>query len=411
MSTISSGSIMGALLATAKEVESSPQLVEAGEESSADYVIEPSESRDQAIARMIAEAVDAQEEADGINPAKDDPTRLARMAIYSQYDHPDRPTLVVQNSRFLMWNGKYSDVTCDVRYSVTAVVQTEFNRLNQLELAAHALTLRELGEAARSQAAEAKASLKPRATPDGKRTSVKPPKPPNARSVTTRKIGDVCAALGSRVNVPTAVEMPAFIDENDQVVDGPFPASEAIPLSNCIIRPSPDGTISRIEPTPCFFSTTCLPYDYDPQASEPTTWLGFLETILQGDHQAQALLQEWFGYCLTHDTSQQKILTIIGPPRCGKGTIQRMLVGLLGPGGAVGTTLATLGEKFGLQEMIGKNVASVGDARLSGRSDQSVIVSRLLSISGEDPIDVERKNRSPWHGTMTTQGQRVLKTL
>jgi len=34
-------------------------------------------------------------------------------------------------------------------------------------------------------------------------------------------------------------------------------------------------------------------------------------------------LQDWFGYTLSPDTSQQKMLMIVGPTRSGKGTIGR----------------------------------------------------------------------------------------
>ena len=58
---------------------------------------------------------------------------------------------------------------------------------------------------------------------------------------------------------------------------------------------------------------------------------------------------------------------------------------------------------FGLQELIGKPVAVISDARLSGRSDAAVIAERLLSISGEDCLTIDRKHRDPWTGTLPTR--------
>src|SRR5262249_33341349 len=104
-----------------------------------------------------------------------------------------------------------------------------------------------------------------------------------------------------------------------------------------------------------------------------------------------ATLQEWFGYCLLPDTSQQKILLLVGPKRSGKGTVARVLRGLVGPENAAGPTLASLGTNFGLQALLGKSVAVVADARLSGRTDAGTVVERLLSISGEDAQVVDRK--------------------
>jgi len=59
-------------------------------------------------------------------------------------------------------------------------------------------------------------------------------------------------------------------------------------------------------------------------------------------------------------------------------------------------TLAGLGTNFGLASLIGKQVAIISDARLGGRADQHAIAERLLSISGEDTITVDRKYREAW---------------
>jgi len=53
-------------------------------------------------------------------------------------------------------------------------------------------------------------------------------------------------------------------------------------------------------------------------------------------------LQDWFGYCLLPDTSQQKIFMIHGPKRSGKGTIARVLTSLVGIRNACAPTLAGL---------------------------------------------------------------------
>src|SRR5206468_3316534 len=87
----------------------------------------------------------------------------------------------------------------------------------------------------------------------------------------------------------------------------------------------------------------------------------------------------------------------------GKGTIGRVLAGLLGPEAAVGTSFSSLGTQFGLQPLIGKGMAYLGDARLSGRTDQGALIERLLSISGEDALTVDRKHLPPWEGRLPTR--------
>ncbi len=56
-----------------------------------------------------------------------------------------------------------------------------------------------------------------------------------------------------------------------------------------------------------------------------------------------------------------------------------------------GPTLSSLGTNFGLEPLIGKSLAIISDARLSTRADSSVVAERLLSISGEDTLTVDRK--------------------
>jgi putative DNA primase/helicase len=106
-------------------------------------------------------------------------------------------------------------------------------------------------------------------------------------------------------------------------------------------------------------------------------------------------LQEWAGYLLTADTRQQKILLLVGPKRSGKGTIARVFRGLLGADNVAGPTLSSLGTNFGLWPLLGKSAAIISDARLSGRTDTATVTERLLSISGEDSLTVDRKNLTP----------------
>ena len=94
---------------------------------------------------------------------------------------------------------------------------------------------------------------------------------------------------------------------------------------------------------------------------------------------------------------------LIGPKRSGKGTIARVLNALIGPENVAAPTLSSLPGRFGLWSLIGKPLAIIGDARLSGRSDSTVIVERLLSITGNDSQSIERKNLSDWNGYLPTR--------
>ncbi|MBI1367090.1 MAG: hypothetical protein GC162_00400 [Planctomycetes bacterium] len=148
----------------------------------------------------------------------------------------------------------------------------------------------------------------------------------------------------------------------------------------------------RIVPaTPALFTTNALDFNYDADASPPARWLNFLRDLWPDDPQSIDLLQEWFGYCLTLDTHQQKMLLIVGPRRSGKGTIGRVLARLVGAANVCGPTTTSLAGTFGLQPLIGKSLAIVSDARFHGENILTV-VERLLCISGEDTLTIDRKH-------------------
>ena len=106
---------------------------------------------------------------------------------------------------------------------------------------------------------------------------------------------------------------------------------------------------------------------------------------------------------LTGDTRQQKAFLVIGPKRSGKRTIARILRSLLGSGNVAGPTLSGLGRNFGLAPLIGKPPAIISDARLSGRANQQIIAERLLAITGDDALTIDRKYQSAWTGRLPTR--------
>lgn len=174
------------------------------------------------------------------------------------------------------------------------------------------------------------------------------------------------------------------------------PEADDPPADQCVVCENGILNLRTLElrpPTPRLFATTALGCAWDPAAPAPAAWLEFLTSLWGDDAESVLVLQQLFGYLLTADTSHQKIFALIGPPRSGKGTIARVLKALLGADSVVSPTLKSLENQFGLAPLVGKTVAIIGDARLGGHSDQQQVVERLLSISGEDGISIDRKNR------------------
>ena len=209
------------------------------------------------------------------------------------------------------------------------------------------------------------------------------------------KVANVLEALAAAAQLPSTTTPPAWLSGN-----GPAPPSEILACANGLVHlPS-----RRMLPhSPDFFTTNAVDYRFDRDAGDPIEWLEFLHGIWPDDPESIATLQEIFGLALTGDTSHQKAFLIVGPKRSGKGTIARVLTALLGKENVAGPTLTSLSQNFGLQALIGKPLAIISDARLGGRTDAHVIAERLLSITGEDSLTIDRKFKEAWTGRLSTR--------
>jgi len=209
------------------------------------------------------------------------------------------------------------------------------------------------------------------------------------------KIADVRDALAAIIHTDHDVATPSWLERQA----GDPPASELVAVGNGLLH---IPTRELHDHTPRLFNTVAVPFPYDPAAPSPTRWLAFLEQLWPDDAEARAALQEWFGYTVSGDTRMHKILFMLGPFRSGKGTIARVLKALVGDANTCGPTLASLATNFGLQDLVGKSLAIVADARL-GTSNENVVVERLLSISGEDSLTIDRKYKPHWFGKLDTR--------
>jgi putative DNA primase/helicase len=208
---------------------------------------------------------------------------------------------------------------------------------------------------------------------------------------TRSKIADLIEALAAVVHLAESTGNPSWLNDRRSRV-----------IVSCANGLLDVHRRELLDHTPEFFNQVSVPFEYDPEALDPTRWLGFLGALWPDDKTAPAALAEWFGYVLSGRTTLQKILLVVGPTRGGKGVIARILAELVGRENVAGPTLSSLSGDFGLAPMIGKPLAVVSDARLNGR-DSSVVVERLLSVSGEDRLTVNRKYREQWTGTLPSR--------
>lgn len=213
-----------------------------------------------------------------------------------------------------------------------------------------------------------------------------------------RAVNKVIDALRSheRVRISSDVQDPAWLPVADPELTSQNRPVDLYACGNGLANLKTDKLLPH---TPAFLTLNAVDYDFDPEAKAPC-WERFISEILPGDPEAQQTVQEILGYLLSADTSQQKIFLVVGNRRGGKGTISRITEALLGGAANVAApTLESLKRQFGLCPLVGKKAAIVGDARLEGRGRETPeLVERLLSISGEDAIDIEFKHTNErWH--------------
>jgi putative DNA primase/helicase len=205
------------------------------------------------------------------------------------------------------------------------------------------------------------------------------------------KISNLTDALSGILLLLSDVDQPCWLDGTS--------AGTVVSVKNGLLDISSRCLIAH---TPEYFNQTSVPFDYDPNAPEPQRWLDFLGEVWWDQPEAIDALCEWFGYVISGRTDLQKILMMIGPTRGGKGVIARVLTAMVGHKNVAGPTLNSLSNEFGLAPLIGKPLAIISDARFAGR-DASVVVERLLSISGEDTLTVNRKYRDHWIGKLPSR--------
>jgi putative DNA primase/helicase len=198
-----------------------------------------------------------------------------------------------------------------------------------------------------------------------------------------RTVSEALASIQDYTHLPESTGNPSWLGEAPHGMD----AKHTLACPSMLFH-LPRGEF--LDPSPLFFSTNVLACNIDENAPEPSQWLTFLDQIFETDNASIELLQEWFGYCLTNDTSQQKMLLIYGHMRGGKGTIGRILRALLGKQNVIGPSTSDMCQQFGLASFVGKSLAVVSDARFRG-DHVSTLIERVLSISGEDTITIPRK--------------------
>ncbi len=142
---------------------------------------------------------------------------------------------------------------------------------------------------------------------------------------------------------------------------------------------------------PKYFTLTALEYDYDPLAKSEI-WLNFLNEMVP-DEDLQRGIQEFFGLCLTKDSSFNIMAFFKGEGANGKSVILTVLRCMLGKENvsAVGLEAFSPVRTFPLAATMGKYANIVAELGEVSKAEEGVL---KQYISG-DFMTIERKHRDP----------------
>ena len=216
----------------------------------------------------------------------------------------------------------------------------------------------------------------------------------DSRVASIRELRNAVRSL-PHVSVEDSLDMPLYID-----IDSYDNVSNYLAFKDCLIDLdvlSGGHKPTRLSPNPRWFSSVVMGYNYNPNAGCPLLHT-FLNNVVP-DKVTQDVLQEWFGYCLTMDTSFRTMLILYGEARTGKSTLSNILEAMIGSENRSAVPLECFWNRFAPQEMVGKLVNFCGDSNKIDRLAEGVI----KRFTGGDSILVDRKYKQPVTLKMTAK--------
>jgi putative DNA primase/helicase len=150
-----------------------------------------------------------------------------------------------------------------------------------------------------------------------------------------------------------------------------------------------DGQPKLNSPTPNLFIVSIFPYDYYPDASSEL-YESYINNAFSNEEDVR-VWHQWLGYNLIPDTSQEKLMMLIGPTRSGKSTLINVLRKTLGINQCMSTNYTALANKHGCASLEYKLAATIGDVRMPPKSITNLALDTMLKITGGDSVPIEPK--------------------
>lgn len=143
------------------------------------------------------------------------------------------------------------------------------------------------------------------------------------------------------------------------------------------------------------FLTACAPTPYDEQAQAPR-FEAFLMEIFNEDKEVIAFAKRWFGYCITGEISEHKMLFHIGGGGNGKSTLMELLNFVLGSGyystaSAKILNIEDSGATPDLARLLGRRMVTIAETDEALEMREGII----KQITGGDTINARQLYKEP----------------
>ncbi len=213
---------------------------------------------------------------------------------------------------------------------------------------------------------------------------------PMQKSVTSNLVSNAMTALAGMCLVDDDSPQPSWLGGEFRGRD-PY---DFISLENGILDIKQwldnDGVVELIPHSPLWFSPLVLPFKYSRDA-RCDFFRSVIHRILENDQDRIDMLQQWFGYCLTPDTSQQRFMMMEGDGSNGKSVVCACLEAVLGPKNCSHVSLEFFGQRFALTQTLGKLANVISEVGELDRISEGF----LKSFTAGDRMTFDRKNQEP----------------
>lgn len=190
--------------------------------------------------------------------------------------------------------------------------------------------------------------------------------------------------FSTRVKSETTASLKASIYIDMKLLN----AGEYLNLKNGIYNIETDTLMPH---TPDIYSTIQIPVSYT-KGAMCDKWLKTLDEILEGSAAKVALLQEFFGLCLTKETKYCKALFLIGEGRNGKSTVLYILENIIGNENKSSIPLEALNNYHYVANLFGKLV----NVSIETNSKSEVYDATFKAIVSGDSLTADPKYRNPF---------------